>query len=115
MMWWLSLLLNKLRNIVMTRFSSLAAVRKRHFMLEALPDAIVIPALHGRRSDEGVKPITEASLDDVAFALRGVEAEFSAVGDRLHALKKLYQLARDAGALGADIAVEIVAASKGKA
>lgn len=98
----------------MTRFSPLTAIRKRHFMLEALPDTIVIPALGERCPEQSVKPITEATLDDVAFALRGVEAEFSAVGDRLHALKKLYQLARDAGAVGADVALDAAAGAKGK-
>jgi hypothetical protein len=94
---------------------SLTSVRKSHFTLEALPDAIVIPALGGKRAEQTVKPITEATLDDVAFALRGLDAEFSAVSDRLHALRKLYQLARDAGAVGADCALDVVAKAKGKA
>jgi len=93
---------------------SLTAIRKRHFMLEALPDTIVIPALGGKKTEQIVKPIIEATLDDVAFALRGLDAEFSAVSDRLHALKKLYQMARDAGAIGADSALDVVASSKGK-
>jgi hypothetical protein len=94
--------------------ASLAAIRKRHFMLEALPDTIVIPALGGEKTEQVVKQITEATLDDVAFALRGLDAEFSAVSDRLHALKKLYQMARDAGAIGANCALDVVASSKGK-
>ncbi len=93
---------------------SLAAIRKRHFMLEALPDTIVIPVLGNRQAEQSVKPISEATLDDVAFALRGLDAEFSAVSDRLHALRKLYQMARDAGAIGADCALDVVASSKGK-
>lgn len=93
---------------------SLTAIRKRHFMLEALPDTIVIPALERKQTEQVVKPIIEATLDDVAFALRGLDAEFSAVSDRLHALKKLYQMARDAGAIGAECALDVVASSKGK-
>ena len=93
---------------------SLVSIRKRHFMLEALPDTIVIPALGGEKTEQVVKPITEATLDDVAFALRGLDAEFSAVSDRLHALKKLYQMARDAGAIGANCALDVVTSSKGK-
>jgi hypothetical protein len=89
-------------------------MRKRHFMLEALPDTIVIPALGGKKTEQIVMPITEATLDDVAFALRGLDAEFNAVSDRLHALKKLYQMARDAGAIGANCALDVVANSKGK-
>lgn len=93
----------------------LVSVRKLHFMLEALPDTIVIPVLGGKQTEQTVKPISEATLDDVAFALRGLDAEFSAVSDRLLALRKLYQLARDAGAVGAECALDVVASSKGKA
>ena len=98
---------------MMTQYSSLAAVRKSHFTLAALPDTIVIPALGVKQPDQRVTPIAEATLDDVAFALRGLDAEFSAVSDRLHALRKLYQIARDAGAVGADRALEAVANAKG--
>lgn len=98
----------------MTSSVSVAAIREIHFMLEALPDTIVIP-VHGKeQAEQIVKPISEATLDDVAFALRGLDAEFSAVSDRLHALKKLYQMARDAGAVGAECALDVVANSKGK-
>ena len=97
----------------MNSSASLTRIRKRHLMLEALPDTIVIPARSGTVK-EVTKSLTEATLDDVAFAVRSVEAEFSAVIDRLHALKKLYEFARDAGALGANVAVEAVAGSQGK-
>ena len=55
-----------------------------------------------------------ATLDDIAFALLSAEAEFNAVGDRLHALRKLYNLARQAGALGADRVVEAVSHAGGR-
>jgi hypothetical protein len=113
-MWRLPLLLSSFRRFIMNSPVSLTAIRKRHFMLEALPDTIVIPALGGNKTEQIVKPITEATLDDVAFALRGRDADFSAVSDRLHALKKLYHMARDAGAIGADCALGVVASLKGK-
>jgi hypothetical protein len=93
---------------------SLVSVRKLHFMLEALPDTIVMPVLGSKQAEQTIKPITEATLDDIAFALRGLDAEFSAVSDRLHALRKLYQLARDAGAVGADRVFAAVANVKDK-
>ena len=55
-----------------------------------------IPALDSGPAT--VKAIEDATLDDIAFAMLGTEAEFNAVGDRLHALRKLYGLARQAGA-----------------
>ena len=48
-----------------------------------------------------------------AFALLGVEAEFSAVGDRLHALRKLYGLARQAGARGSECALDVASRNAG--
>lgn len=113
-MWWLPLLLSSFRSFIMDNPVALSAIRKRHFMLEALPDTIVIPILGNKQPEQIVKSITEATLDDVAFALRGLDAEFSAVSDRLHAVKKLYQLARDAGGVGTERAVDVVATSKGK-
>ena len=92
----------------MTASAAVTALRKRHIWLEALPDTIAIPALEARQRPAIVKPIEDATLDDIAFAMLGVEAEFNAVGDRLHALRKLYNLARQAGALGSDRAVAAI-------
>jgi hypothetical protein len=92
----------------MTQSAALAVLRKRHFALDALPDTIAIPALDARQRPATVKTIEDATLDDIAFAMLGAEAEFNAVGDRLHALRKLYGLARQAGALGADRAVDAI-------
>jgi hypothetical protein len=92
----------------MTTSAAVTALRKRHFALDALPDTIAIPALDARQRPATVKTIEDATLDDIAFAMLGAEAEFNAVGDRLHALRKLYGLARQAGALGADRAVDAI-------
>ncbi len=89
----------------MTTSAAVTALRKRYIWLEALPDSIAIPALEARQRTATVKAIEDATLDDIAFAMLVTEAEFNAVGDRLHALRKLYGLARQAGALGADRAV----------
>lgn len=95
-----------------TPISALEALQKVHYSLGSLPETIRIPATPSLGAIDA-KPITEATLDDIAFAMRGVEAEFNAVGDRLHALRKLYGLAREAGALGAERAVDAVARDAG--
>ncbi len=93
--------------------SKLSAVRKLRCTLDALPDTIVVPALGVLRREPLVKRLEEATLDDIAFAVRGIEAEFNTVADRLHALRKLYGLAREAGALGAECAVDVVSRDAG--
>lgn len=93
----------------MTASNAIAALRKRHFALEALPETIVVPAPESQQREGSVTAIEDATLDDIAFALLAAEAEFNAVGERLHALRKLYSLARQAGALGADRAVDAIA------
>ena len=97
----------------MTGAPALNAIRKRHFMLDALPDTIVIPPLGALRREQTVMSLQDATVDDIAFAMRGVETEFNAIGDRLHALRKLYGLAREVGALGAERAVDAVARDAG--
>lgn len=98
----------------MTQSAALASLRKRHFALDALPDTVVVPALEARQREAAVKAIEDATLDDIAFAMLGAEAEFNAVGDRLHALRKLYNLARQVGALGADRAVGAISDEGGR-
>lgn len=93
----------------MSNPARIATLRKRHYALEALPDTIVVPALGAHRPEAVVKRIEDATLDDIAFALRGIEAEFNAVGDRLHALRRLYVLAREAGGLGCERPIDLLA------
>src|SRR5690606_2721856 len=96
----------------MTSSAALTEMRKRHYALEALPDTIVIPVLGEVRREQVVKPIEDATIDDIAFALLGVEAEFRAIGDRSYALRKLYGLARQAGARGSERALAVVSRDK---
>ena len=90
--------------------ATLAKLRQRHYALQSLPEIITVPSLGARRPVAVVRPIDQATVDDLAFAMRGVEAEFDAIGDRLSALRKLYRLARQAGALGADRALDAAVA-----
>ena len=91
--------------------SKLASARKQHATLQALPDTIHIPAI-GRRDVIVAKPVGDATLDDLAFAVRGVEVEFNELGDRLYAIRKLYSLAQS-GALGADRAIDAITSNAG--
>lgn len=65
-----------------------------------LPEIIRIPALDGSRPDEVVRPLEDATIDDLAFAIQGLEAESRVLHRRLSGLRDLYDLARKRGALG---------------
>jgi hypothetical protein len=65
-----------------------------------LPDTVRIPALDGSRPDDVVRPLPDATIDDIAFAIQGLEAESRANHCRLAALRDLYEKARQRGALG---------------
>lgn len=95
------------RGADMTVPSKLEVLRKSHYALEGLPQILRVPALGGRRNEADLE-LTDASLDDVAFAILDLEAEYSAAGDRLVALRRLYTLARKEGALGFDRVVDVV-------
>lgn len=84
----------------------LATLRKRRYGLDALPDVIRVPALSPLRPSAFEVRIEEATLDELAFAADAAEAEFDRISERYHALRRLYRYARQAGARGADRAVE---------
>jgi hypothetical protein len=77
-----------------------------------LPESIHVPS-GGDRQTEVIKPIELATLDDLAFAAIGVEAQLDALNSRFYALRRLYRLAREKGALGIHNAVDVVANDKG--
>lgn len=77
--------------------------------MDGLPSSIRIPAADLRGPDEVVRPLEEATIDDVAFAVLAIESESRAVYRRLSALRALYELARKRGALGADTVSHIFA------
>lgn len=90
----------------------LAVLREQHYGLEKLPESIRVPAL-GERRDETVKPVGMASIDDLAFALIRLNEQASALYREIDAVRTLHDEARKAGALGADIAIDALIASKG--
>jgi hypothetical protein len=76
---------------------------------KALPDTIRVPAFAESRPDDVDHPLAEATLDELSFAILGVEAESRAVMRRLSALRDLYDLARRRGGVGAMTLTEVFA------
>lgn len=97
-----------------TRTTKLDALRKEHYALAKLPASVSIPPLQGRR-DAAVKPIEAVTLDDVAFALLELQEKSSAIYRDINALRTLYDLARENGAIGTDVAVNAIPIEKGGA
>lgn len=75
-------------------------LKQSEMYLRDLPETIRIPALDGNRVDEVVRPLEDATVDDLAFAIQGMEAESRVHHRRLQGLRDLYDLARKRGALG---------------
>ncbi|MBB6190850.1 hypothetical protein FHS51_001070 [Sphingobium wenxiniae] len=82
-----------------------ARLRKAHYALEGLPDTITFPQ-HPACESEDLLPLVDATIDDVAFAIVAADQEYSAAYRRASALRRLYQMAREAGATGVDPAVK---------
>ena len=72
-------------------------LRKSHYALDELPETVSFPK-HPREP----LPVMEATVDDIAFAIVAAERESSAALGRASALKRLHNLAREAGAIGTD-------------
>jgi hypothetical protein len=76
-------------------------LRKKSVWLSDLPASIRVPGHGGKPTIDGLH-IEEASVDDIAFAIQGLESEASIISGQIHALKRLHDLARNHGALGTD-------------
>ena len=84
-----------------TKPTLLELLRKQPEMyLRDLPETIRIPALDGNRPDEVVRRLEDATIDDVAFAIQGLESETRVIHRRKRRLRDLYEMARKRGALG---------------
>lgn len=84
-----------------TKPTLLELLRKQPEMyLRDLPETILIPALDGNRPDETVLRLEDATVDDIAFAIQGLESEARVIHRRLSSLRDLYEMARRRGALG---------------
>ena len=87
--------------------------RKEWYMSE-MPDSIRIPALEGVRFDEVVRPIEEATIDDLTFAAIGIQAELRQIQRKLTCIQELHDLARKQGALGCQTVQEVFIESKSR-
>ncbi len=84
-----------------TKLTLLELLRKQPEMyLRDLPETILIPALNGNRPDEIMRRLEDATIDDIAFAIQGLESEARVIHRRLSGLRDLYEMARKRGALG---------------
>ncbi|MGE0252654.1 MAG: hypothetical protein AB7G80_02250 [Dongiaceae bacterium] len=77
------------------------------YLARNVPDSIHIPPLGENRTDV-VKPIEQATLDDIAFAAQALDKKADTLRDELYALQRLYKEARTRGALGRDNIIEAV-------
>jgi hypothetical protein len=76
-------------------------LRKLHYALDELPETVSFQKHPSEPAREPL-PVMEATVDDIAFAIVAAERESSAALGRASALKRLHNLARDAGAIGSD-------------
>lgn len=72
--------------------------------LKGLPDTLEVPVPDDVPLTV-VKPILDVSVDDVAFALQILDRRSSDLYQQIHALRRLHDLARQAGAVGTANAV----------
>jgi hypothetical protein len=72
-----------------------------------LPDTIRVPALEGHRPLEVTVPLEDATLDDMAFAIVGIEAQVAQARRGLSGLRELYEQARKRGAIGTNTVAEV--------
>ena len=86
------------------RQNDLKRLREESLTLRALPEALTSFGPTTR-----ALPIGEVTLDDLAITIMETEAEANAMSERLRALRRLYELAREGGARGRDLALKAAA------
>jgi len=83
----------------------LQRLRESSYALADLPDSLRTGEL-GEYGQPLSKALTDATADDVAFAIQALGDEADAILRRVTALRQLHDRARRAGARGAALAVE---------
>ena len=91
--------------------SPLARLRRAFRSFEDLPEVIPTSWRSGIATEP--LPVETASVDDIAIAIVAANAELSAAIQRSSALEKLHRLAREAGAVGTDRAVDAALTREG--
>ena len=77
------------------------SMRKKSLALSDLPGTVRVPS-HGGMSPIDGLPLADASVDDLAFAIQGLESELAHLCRQLTALRRLHHLAGVRGACGTD-------------
>ncbi len=90
------------------RKAAIEKLRQRsEWGMRDLPEIIRVPALEGHRTQEAVLPLEESTIDDLAFAIIGLEAQVTEMRRPLVGLRELYDQARKRGALGTSTVAEV--------
>lgn len=92
--------------------SKLEKLFKDSYLAKNLPETIRIPAI-GAIPEEIIKPVEEATLDDLAIVTQAMDKESEALTLRLYALRRLYREAREKGALGSENILDALARKGG--
>ncbi len=72
-----------------------------------LPDMVRVPTFAGHQPQELTVALGDATLDQIAFAIIGIESQVEKARVGLIGLRELYELARKRGGLGANTVAEI--------
>ncbi len=90
------------------RKAAIEKLRQRsEWGMRDLPEIIRVPALESHRTQEAVVPLEESTIDDLAFAIIGLEAQVTEMRRPLVGLRELYDQARKRGALGTSTVAEV--------
>ena len=81
-------------------------LRKKSLSLSDLPETIRVPGHGGNPTIEGLK-LEDASVDDLAFAIRGISEQAGVLLLQESSLRRLHDLARSRGAVGTDTVSKI--------
>ena len=90
------------------RKAAIEKLRQRsEWGMRDLPEIIRVPALEGHRTQEAVLPLEESTIDDLAFAIIGLESQVTEMRRPLVGLRELYDQARKRGALGTSTVADV--------
>ncbi len=96
------------------RKAAIEKLRQRsEWGMRDLPEIIRVPALEGHRTQEAVVPLEESTIDDLAFAIIGLEAQVTEMRRPLVGLRELYDQARKRGALGTSTVADVFLSGSG--
>ena len=90
------------------RKAAIEKLRQRsEWGMRDLPEIIRVPALEGHRTQEAIMPLEESTIDDLAFAIIGLEAQVTEMRRPLVGLRELYDQARKRGAFGTSTVADV--------